>query len=148
MMKSLHTERDRQTIIARVRQLTPESRARWGKMTAQQMILHLADSARMATGELPVASKGAPFRFPVVKQLLMYVLPIPKNLPTAPELIARTTTDWDADMADYFSRLEAFAQKKIDSAWADHPVFGPMNGTEWGRQLWSHMDHHLRQFGA
>jgi hypothetical protein len=147
-MKSLHTESDRHAVVARVGRLTADTAPKWGRMTATQMVVHLADSARMATGELLVRSKGAPFRFPVLKQLLMYVMPIPKNLPTAPELLARAPREWSVEVADYLGALEAFASKDVKGLWAVHPVFGPLTGVEWGRQAHSHIDHHLRQFGV
>jgi len=29
-----------------------------------------------------------------------------------------------------------------------HPVFGRMKKRDWGRFVWIHLDHHLRQFGV
>ena len=30
----------------------------------------------------------------------------------------------------------------------EHPKFGPLTQSEWGRLAWKHRDHHLRQFGV
>jgi hypothetical protein len=29
-----------------------------------------------------------------------------------------------------------------------HPMFGKMTADQWGRSMWKHLDHHLRQFGV
>jgi hypothetical protein len=32
--------------------------------------------------------------------------------------------------------------------WSVHPAFGPLPTWEWGRMVYLHVDHHLRQFGV
>ena len=61
----------------------------WGRMNASGMLAHLNDSYRMALGDLPVPAEEHAAPISLVKQLIVYVLPFPKNAPTAPELIAR-----------------------------------------------------------
>ena len=29
-----------------------------------------------------------------------------------------------------------------------HPVFGKFTSEQWGKSMWKHLDHHLKQFGA
>src|SRR6202008_1650281 len=43
--------------------LTPSAERRWGRMSAAQMVAHLVDSMRMATGEISVPSKNLPLPF-------------------------------------------------------------------------------------
>jgi hypothetical protein len=31
---------------------------------------------------------------------------------------------------------------------AIHPLFGKMGKTQWGRVVWKHLNHHLKQFGV
>ena len=147
-MKTLLAERDREAILARVARLEATTPARWGRMQAPQMIAHLVQALRMATGELPVRPKRTPLRYPVIKHLVMYVLPMPKGLPTAPELLTRVPDSWEAEIGAFRGALERFAQRSRDAEWPAHPVFGPFTAHEWGVQAHSHMDHHLRQFGV
>src|SRR6185295_15041828 len=93
-MKSLWQDKARRELHQRIRRLTPEAKPAWGAMDAPAMVSHLAESVRMALGELPCASKKLPFRYPPLKQLIVYVLPFPKGAPTAPELISRTPGEW------------------------------------------------------
>ncbi len=44
---------DKTEILTRLRALRPDSARRWGRMSAHQMVCHLSDAFRMATGERP-----------------------------------------------------------------------------------------------
>ena len=77
----------------RVGRLTPDRKGEWGRMSAPQMVCHLGESLKMALGELPVAPKSSPLRYPPLKQFIVYLAPFPKNVPTAPELLARPPSD-------------------------------------------------------
>ena len=132
----------------RVARLAPDRKAAWGRMSAPQMVCHLSESLKMALGELKVAPKNVPFRYPPLKQILVYIAPFPKNVPTAPELLVRLPSDWNADVADLRSLVERFAARRGAGQWPDHPAFGRLSERAWGVLVYRHMDHHLRQFGA
>ena len=148
MMKTMHSEKDRRIIGERIRRLAPGSAPLWGRMNAPQMVVHLTDAVRMATGELPVKSKESPVRFTPLKQLLLYVLPFPKGLPTARELITRAPAEWSGEVSTLFSAIESFAAYDAAKLWPDHPIFGAMSRRDWGVLAHRHFDHHLRQFGV
>jgi hypothetical protein len=147
-MKSVWNASEHRELQQRVERLTPEHAASWGKMTASQMVVHLTDALRMASGELPVAPKNVPIRYPPLKQLLIYWLPMPKGLPTAPELIARKPMEWALDVAELRRHLDEFVGRGPGRAAAAHPAFGRMSPKLWGVLVYRHMDHHLRQFGV
>ena len=145
-MKSMWDE-GRQEITERVTRVTPESKAQWGRMSAPQMVCHLAQSLKMALGELPVQPKRVPIRYPPLKQFIVYVAPFPKNVPTAPELLARSPREWDADVADLRALVDRF-KRRDGATWPEHPAFGKLSERAWGVLVYRHMDHHLKQFGA
>jgi hypothetical protein len=147
-MKSLWNESERRSIMERVGRIDATTVPRWGRMRAPEMVAHLVQAVRMANGELTVASRNLPLRYPPLKQLAIYVLPMPKGLPTAPELIARTPAEWGDEVGELRATLERFASRPRDEAWPDHPAFGPLSGSAWGVQQYRHIDHHLRQFGV
>ena len=134
----------------RLARIMPDRAAAWGRMTAPQMVCHLAESLKMAMGELQVAPKNLPIRFPPLKQLIVYYAPFPKNAPTAPELVARVPRDWPADVADLQALVDCFVARGGDAraVWPAHPAFGRLSRRAWGVLVYRHMDHHLRQFGA
>src|SRR6187455_3142453 len=96
-MGSILNDADRALIRQRISSVTSASVPRWGRMDATAMLDHLRQSARMALGELPVASKGKrAFQVFPIKHLILYVVPFPKERPTAPELLLRGSAPLDA----------------------------------------------------
>jgi hypothetical protein len=118
-------------------------------MSAPQTVAHLADWMRMAIGAIKVESRNTPFRFPVVKQLVIYVIPMPRNLPTARELQKSEPGEWSEDVRDLRELIRRAVQKNTDrnARWPEHPAFGVTSSKAWGVLGYRHTDHHLRQFG-
>jgi hypothetical protein len=144
MQRSLSNAVARKELLDRLERLRPEATPRWGKMTAPQMLAHLADWMLMAKGELKAAAQNRPLRYPPLKQLVIYWLPFPKGVPTAPELIRRDLPEWTIEYAAVRRHVQSFDPK---ATWPDHPVFGKMTPKAWCVFAYRHMDHHLRQFG-
>jgi Protein of unknown function (DUF1569) len=147
-MNSIWKPEAHRELRARIAKLNPEEPARWGRMNARQMVVHLSDAFRMASGEIAVRPRHLPIRYPPLKQLVIYALPFPKGAPTAPELLARQPGDWPVDVAELQALLDRFVASGPEKTVAAHPAFGRMTGRSWGVLVYRHMDHHLRQFGA
>jgi hypothetical protein len=147
-MKSIWQDKSRQELNERLRALVWNNPAQWGKFTAPKMVCHLADSLRMAIGELAVEPKRLPIRYPPLKQLIIYVAPFPKGARTAPELLTREPREWSSDVADVQALLNRAAKTTATDAWPEHPAFGALSKRAWGVLIYRHMDHHLKQFGA
>lgn len=147
-MKTLHDESTRREVGERIASLSPDSAALWGTMSAPRMVVHLADSLRMATGDLVCRSKRLPIRYTPLKQIIIYLAPFPKGAPTAPELLRRTPAEWAADVADLHTMMAKYASLSARVEWPEHPAFGRLDRRGWGVLTYRHSDHHLRQFGA
>ena len=147
-MKSIWQDEARRELNDRVGALAWDRSAEWGKFTAPKMICHLAESLRMAMGDLTVKPKRLPIRYPPLKQLIIYVAPFPKGAPTAPELLAREPSDWAHDVADVQALLARAGSARTTESWPEHPAFGKLSRRAWGVLIYRHMDHHLKQFGA
>lgn len=147
-MKTMFSAGDRAAIVERINRLTPEHSPKWGKMNVSQMIVHLADAVRMATGELPVKSKKLPVRFSPIKELIIYVFPFPKSAPTAKELLSRVPAEWTNEREDLLRQIDHLATLAGKTDWPDHPAFGKLSRTDWGVLGYKHCDHHLKQFGV
>jgi hypothetical protein len=149
-MKSVWDAEAARELRERVGRLSAERRAAWGRMSAAQVVCHLADSLKMALGELQVAPKNLPIRYPPLKQVIIYLAPFPKNAPTAPDLVARPPRAWDEDVRDLRSLLDRVSARGTDAqaTWPAHPAFGRLSRRAWGVLIYRHVDHHLRQFGV
>jgi hypothetical protein len=131
----------------RLRSLAADKQGRWGRMTAGQMLRHVASALRMATGDLAVPPRRTPLRLFPIKQLIVFVLPFPHGAPTAPSLVVKDAVDFDQERQTVADLLASFASRNL-ATWPDHPAFGPLNRDQWGVLAWKHVDHHLRQFGV
>lgn len=148
MPRSLWNPDARHALIARVNSLEPRAPAIWGKMTAPEMLAHVAGWMAMAKGDLRIEPRNLILRFTPLKQLLVYVLPIPRGVPTAKELIGRPMLDWADECASICRDIDSFESFHPDGAWPDHPAFGRLTPRAWGVLGYRHTDHHLRQFGV
>ncbi len=138
----------RANLARRAQTLTPAHTAKWGKFSVAAMMAHLNEATLMTLGELQVEAKAPPFlRLAPVRYLLIHVLPMPKGAPTAPELLARSSSaDLATEQAAFAQLLDRLGQATTLAA--AHPAFGPMTRKDWGALVHLHIDHHLRQFGA
>jgi len=152
-MKTLARRQDKAEILERLRALGPKSVRRWGRMSAHQMIIHLADSFSVAAGERPFRASPTLLGRTLVKWIALYApLRWPPGVRTSPEVDAERQgtrpTDFAADLARLEALLEAFTASTRSLDERSHPVFGPMSDAAWLRWGYLHVDHHLRQFGA
>jgi hypothetical protein len=146
-MPTLLDSTDRETILQRLRRLEPSSQPRWGTLTAPRMVCHLADSLRVALGDLSAKRVDTFPSRTLVKWLVVYspVQPPRGKVQTAPEMLTTEPTTWTEDVAAVEMLVERVATAPTN---AIHPFFGPLTHGGWGRLACKHMDHHLRQFGC
>jgi Protein of unknown function (DUF1569) len=151
--KTLSNPNHRDEILGRLNSVASSSERRWGRMTAHQMICHVADSFRAVLGDKKIspAQGMAPRR---VMKWLALELPIrwPKGVRTRPEvdqLLGGTVPRaFETDREELRSILNRFTRQPRDFQFHPHPMFGDMSDDEWMRWGYLHTDHHLRQFGA
>jgi|SRR5687767_1607757 len=151
MMKTLRDEKCREKLIGRVQRLTSDARPAWGKMNVEQMLSHLVQA-----NELPfvasVPDRSNWMSRTVIKPLVLYVMPIPKEVKTSPamdqQLDGRKPRGFDADKTQLVESLKKLGTLSEEHRCLAHPFFGELSARQWGMLAHKHMDHHLRQFGA
>ena len=151
-MKTLARERDATEILERLARLRLDSVRRWGRMTVHQMICHLSDANRMATGERPAAKAATPLPPPLMRFVALYVpLRWPADIPTVPEcdqaVGGTRPIEFAREVADVAGQLRRMADRGCRFG-AEHPLLGTMSDAAWRRWGYLHTDHHLRQFGV
>jgi Protein of unknown function (DUF1569) len=148
-MKSLASPEVLLETKERLRSLTPEDRALWGKMSVTQMVRHLSCAYDVALADRNVEPmKGPPpwlLKFAALRSGLRW----PKGRPTTPELVLaleeESTATFAALVGETEGKMEAVAS---GVRWqGSHPMFGRMSAEDWMRWGYLHADHHLRQFG-
>jgi len=153
-MKTLDKEADKGLVLSRLRQLTPDSQRRWGKMTSHQMICHLNDSFKSVIGERDLSGdKSNLLTRTVVRWLALYApLKWPHGVPTMAENDQEQggtpPEDFKRDVDALASMIERVTSPQKDFQWRRHPLFAEISQRDWMRWGYLHVDHHLRQFGV
>ena len=150
-MRSLRDEKCRNVLIERINALSPVALPKWGRMSVGQMLSHLVQS-----GELPfvasVPDKSNWASRTLLKPLVLYVLPIPKEVKTSAEIDqqqdGRKPVDFEADRAAVVASITKIGTLPESARCLDHPMFGKMSAAHWALIAHKHIDHHLRQFGV
>ena len=152
-MKRLDKPGDKAVLLQRVRQITPDSRRRWGKMTPHQMICHLNDSFKSVIGERVInGDKSNLLTRTVVRWLALYApLKWPHGVPTMAENDQERggtpPEDFTRDLEALILMIDRVTRSEKDFQWRRHPLFAEMSEPDWMRWGYLHIDHHLRQFG-
>jgi hypothetical protein len=153
-LKTLVRPQDKAEILRRLKTVRPESARRWGRMSPHEMVCHLSDAFRMATGAKQVSAATGPLQRTLVKWIALYApLPWMSGILTRPEIDQERggtrPTDFAADVSQLEMLVEVIATAPPGTlAGQAHPIFGRMSDAAWLRWGYLHMDHHLRQFGA
>jgi hypothetical protein len=152
-MKSLAQPGDKADIVRRLQALGPDSSRRWGRMTVQQMVCHLADNARVALLQRSVSVYTPWWARTVLKWGALWA-PVqwPSGIPTRPELDqVRGGGTKPAELAKDITELRGLVERMVtdtELGGREHPFLGKLSRAEWLRWAYLHMDHHLRQFGV
>jgi hypothetical protein len=139
------------SLIDRLNALEPDSRRRWGTLTAHEMLCHIGDATDMVLGTRPRKQPLRARRRPLVKWLwLWFPLPWPHGIPTNPLHDPRAEGTRPSAFGKDLARAVAGIQR-VASAAGDldpaHGFFGTMTVRDWQRWAYRHTDYHLRQFG-
>ncbi len=150
-MKTFSNSGDQQEVFRRLAQLSPDDQARWGQMSAHQMLCHLRDSYCVPLGEKAASPATGVLQRTLAKWISLWI-PIHwmKGYPTRPEIEQGKGGSAPVAFTSDLHALEVVLSQfcnGLRAPYAPHPVFGRMAANEWLRWGYLHADHHLRQFG-
>jgi len=151
-VKSLANSADKQDVLRRLARVQSDSQRRWGRMSAHQMICHLADGFHLYTGEKQVAPVGGIYPSRVLRWFALWApMKWPKGFQTMKELDQQggggtSPSEFARDQQELTALLERFTATPRDYTFPEHPHFGAMSERDWMRLGYLHADHHLRQF--
>jgi hypothetical protein len=150
MFSNIFTDINFAQIVDRLKGLEENAPRKWGTMTPAQMLRHCRsqiDFILSPTSDVKVYSTA--MRFAPVRWLVLNVVPWPQNSKTAPEMdVTKKLTDvQDFDEEKHLILEGLHKLYHTANVEAIHPLFGKMGKDQWGRVVWKHLDHHLRQFG-
>jgi hypothetical protein len=147
MPQMLHDPAVRDSIVARVRALTPNATRAWGKMSVDQMLWHVNETMEAALGRRTLA----PMKIPLPNAILKFAvlnLPWGRGVRTHPAWIAGDHYDFEAEKGRCLALIDEFTRRSVDSAWPPSAAFGKASGREWSQLHAKHLRHHLAQFNV
>ncbi len=146
-MKSLFNSEAHSEIKNRLNQLTPESERKWGKMDVGQMVFHCQQPLNVSLGKGNIQKKFFPLAF-LFKKSLYNDKPWRQNLPTARQFKITDEKNFLEEKKLLERLIDEFHERKNQTEWEPHPIFGKFTAAQWGQMQYKHLDHHFKQFGA
>lgn len=149
-IRNLFEDKVYKETIDRLNQLIPASERKWGKMNVSQMLAHCKEAFKV-----PLSDKPLPRMFIgrligwMVRKKLYDNTPWKQGLPTAPSFRIRDERDFETEKRELVALIDKFHELGPTGAGKyPHPMFGAYTPEQWGKSMWKHLDHHLRQFGV
>lgn len=150
MAANIFNETDYAGIKNRINQINIHSQRKWGKMSLPQMLEHCSIQLKKALGIIPETAYEGPsmYRTDLGRWLLLYAMPWPKGVATPSQMNMFSNGATVADVQDSKRLLLGLLENlQLQEHFNPHPFFGRMDKKDWGRLIWKHLDHHLKQFG-
>jgi len=132
--------------------LSQPANANWGKMNFNQMLEHLIESCKNASGEIIFDTFHYPEeRLPAMQAFLMtdkLFKPETKNAMMSEEPAAVKNNNTNDLLNELQSQLNRFYElfQQDENLVVRNPIFGDLNEELWTRLLYKHCIHHLQQF--
>ena len=141
-----------QKLIHRIQQLESNSKAKWGMMTVDEMLVHCTAGIQMGLGEISSKIRTTPLRGRITKILFLYLLPFPKSTPAPPEINItkklKIRSDFETARALLITEIKKLATIPDNYLFPPHPIFHTLSKREWAKVTIKHLNHHLKQFGV
>lgn len=150
-MKSIFEIEAYNDINCRLNNLTPESKALWGKMNVTQMLVHCQKPLLFPLGKIELKKPNFIMAFFMKKMssMLYNDKPWKQGLPTAKEYIITDTESFETEREKLEALItEVHECKTSEKPFPVHPYFGKLTQEQWGKASYKHLDHHLKQFGV
>ncbi|WP_341224637.1 DUF1569 domain-containing protein [uncultured Arcticibacterium sp.] len=150
-MKNIFEASVTNEIIGRINQLSPESKAIWGKMSVAQMLAHCCVTYEMIYDE--THPKAGFFKTLIMKLFVKNIVvgpkPYKKNSPTAPAFVIKDQRNFQTEkkrLIDYLNKTQELGGTYFDGKTSNS--FGNLTESEWNIMFYKHLDHHLSQFAV
>jgi Protein of unknown function (DUF1569) len=149
-MKTIFNNSEREELIHRIKSLSENSTAKWGKMDVSRMVRHcimweeVTQRKRKIKKTLPGMLLGKVF----LKKIIKDESPLPQSLPSIEELKVSkpVNNNLEQEKMKWISLINEYPQ--LSGQTLRLPFFGDVKKEQAGIVAYKHTDHHLRQFDA
>lgn len=150
-MINIFTKEGTAGVVQRILDLTPITKANWGKMSVSQMLAHCAVAYEMVyTDKYPKPNIFVKLILKIfVKKGVVSDAPFLRNSKTAPQFLIKEDKSFEEEkkrLIDFIIRSQELGEQYFDNL--ESQSFGKLTATEWSNSFYKHLDHHLIQFGV
>jgi hypothetical protein len=150
-MENIFSSEGVKTFLDRIDKLTPETKAKWGKMNVSQMLAHCNVTYEMCYETKHPKPNGL-VRFILkvfVKKFVTNDVPYKKGGKTAPQFIITDQKVFETEkerLKNYIIKTQLLGDLYFEGK--ESISFGNLTSKEWNNMFSKHLDHHLNQFGV
>ena len=150
-MENIFSIEGAKSFLDRLDKLTPETKAKWGKMNVSQMLAHCNVTYEMCYETKHQKPTGfVKFILKVfVKKFVTNETPYKKGSKTAPQFIITDQKEFNTEkerLKNYIIKTQELGASQFEGK--ESHSFGKLNSKEWNNMFAKHLDHHFSQFGV
>jgi hypothetical protein len=150
-MRTIFDKFTKDELISRIKTVSKNNAAQWGKMNVYQMLQHCTIWDEWMLGVNNPTYKqeflGRVFGKMALRKMIKDEAPLARNIPTSKQFKPTDQTgNIEAEKEKWISLLSQY--KNYNNPYFIHDFFGKMTKEQVGYLVYKHTDHHLRQFGA
>ena len=148
-MKNLFETEARTELLNRLEKVNAQSQRQWGEMSVDQMLWHMNSAMSFSMGEYPINYKANWFVKTLFKGYILGNAAFPKGgAKTIKEFKATSKYDIETEKKRLKTYIEEYGKSTANKTWPESPLLGKLNGEDWARLNYKHIDHHFKQFGV
>lgn len=150
LMDTIFNHLHAKEIVNRINRLSPNSQPQWGTMNVAQMLAHCSLFQDIAMG-ISFPPRGWLGRVigGFVKPIFYNDKPFARNMSTIPTILIKDKRDFGTEKGKLKQKIIIFQQNGPEHCTSyPHPFFGKLTSEQWGKGIYKHLDHHLKQFGV
>ena len=147
-MKNIFDHIHTAEVLKRIDKLSPNSQPQWGKMDVAQMLAHCSSFQDIAMGNsFPPRSWLGIIVGRFAKQIIYNDKTLPHNMSTIPTILIADDREFDTEKEKLKQKIITFQNNGPEKCTTHpHPFFGKLTSEQWGKGIYKHLDHHLKQF--
>ncbi|MDV6379276.1 DUF1569 domain-containing protein [Sporosarcina sp. GW1-11] len=147
-MKNIFNHMHTAEVLKRIDKLSPNSQPQWGKMDVAQMLAHCSSFQDIAMGNsFPPRSWLGIIVGRFAKQIIYNDKTLPHNMSTIPTILIADDREFETEKEKLKQKIITFQNNGPEKCTTHpHPFFGKLTSEQWGKGIYKHLDHHLKQF--
>ena len=147
-MKTIFNDMHTAEVLKRIDKLSPNSQPQWVKMDVSQMLAHCSSFQDIVMGNsFPPSSWLGIIVGRFAKQIIYNEKTLPHNLSTIPTILIADNREFDTEKEKLKQKIITFQNNGPEKCTTHpHPFFGKLTSEQWGKGIYKHLDHHLKQF--